>query len=95
VSSCTSLDGVCTDTRAPFHVHYFLDSRFATDKCSQISLIPYDTIGRLTVFTLNIFVAGFEVLTALSTKMAVFWIVKPCSMIEINQRFGGPCCLHH
>jgi hypothetical protein len=38
---------------------------------------------------------GFEVLTAVSMKMAVFWVVAPCSLVEVYQRFGGPCCLHH
>jgi hypothetical protein len=27
--------------------------------------------------------------------MAVFWVVVPCSLVEIYQRFRGPCCLHH
>jgi hypothetical protein len=40
-------------------------------------------------------VVGFEVLTAVSTKMAVFWVVAPCSPVEVYQRFRGPCCLHH
>jgi hypothetical protein len=26
--------------------------------------------------------------------MAVFWVVAPCSLVEIYQRFSGPCCLH-
>jgi hypothetical protein len=26
---------------------------------------------------------GFEVLTAVSTKMAVFWVVAPCSLVEV------------
>jgi hypothetical protein len=38
---------------------------------------------------------GFEVLMAVSTKMAVFWVVAPCSLVEVYQRFRGPCCLHH
>jgi hypothetical protein len=37
----------------------------------------------------------FEVLTAVSTKMAVFWVVAPCSLVEVYQHFRGPCCLHH
>jgi hypothetical protein len=37
---------------------------------------------------------GFEVLTAVSAKMAVFWVVALCSLVEVYQRFGGPCCLH-
>jgi hypothetical protein len=28
-------------------------------------------------------------------KMAVFWVVASCSLVEIYQRFRGPCCLHH
>jgi hypothetical protein len=28
---------------------------------------------------------GFEVLTAVSTKMAVFWVVAPCSLVEVYQ----------
>jgi hypothetical protein len=28
-------------------------------------------------------------------RMAVFWVVAPCSLVEFYQRFRGPCCLHH
>jgi hypothetical protein len=38
---------------------------------------------------------GFEVLMAVSTKMAVFWVVVPYCLVEVYQRFRGPCCLHH
>jgi hypothetical protein len=27
--------------------------------------------------------------------MAVFWVIAPCSLVEVHQRFRGPCCLHH
>jgi hypothetical protein len=27
--------------------------------------------------------------------MAVFWVTAPCSLVEVYQRFRGPCCLHH
>jgi hypothetical protein len=30
-----------------------------------------------------------------STKMAVFWVVAPCSLGVVYQGFRGPCCLHH
>jgi hypothetical protein len=33
--------------------------------------------------------------TAASMKMAVFWVVAPCSLVEVYQRFRGTCCLHH
>jgi hypothetical protein len=32
---------------------------------------------------------------AVGTKMAVFWVVVQCSLVEIYQRFRGPCCRHH
>jgi hypothetical protein len=27
--------------------------------------------------------------------MAVFWVEAPFSLVEVYQRFRGPCCLHH
>jgi hypothetical protein len=27
--------------------------------------------------------------------MAVFWVVAPCSLVEVYQRFRGPYCLHN
>jgi hypothetical protein len=40
--------------------------------------------SHLTVFLFtpcNMFLAGSEVLTAVSTKMAVLWVVAPCSLV--------------
>jgi hypothetical protein len=37
----------------------------------------------------------FQVLTATSIKMAVFWVVAPCSLVDIDRRFSGAYCLHH
>jgi hypothetical protein len=31
---------------------------------------------------------GFEVLTAVSMKIAVFWVVAPCSLVEVYQHFN-------
>jgi hypothetical protein len=28
-----------------------------------------------------------------SMKMAVFWVVGLCSLVEVYQRFRGACCL--
>jgi hypothetical protein len=28
-------------------------------------------------------------------KMAVYWVVAPCSLVEVYQRFRGLYCLHH
>jgi hypothetical protein len=38
---------------------------------------------------------GFQILTAATTKMAVFWVGAPCSLTEDYIRFRGTCCLHH
>jgi hypothetical protein len=38
---------------------------------------------------------GFEVFTAASMKMGVFWVVTPYSLVKVYQRFRGTCCLHH
>jgi hypothetical protein len=27
--------------------------------------------------------------------MAVFWVVAPCSLVEVYRHFRGACCLHH
>jgi hypothetical protein len=47
------------------------------------------------VFVMIVKSVGFEVLTAVSTKMSVFWVVAPCSLVEVYQRFRGPCGLHY
>jgi hypothetical protein len=41
------------------------------------------------------YLVGFEVLTVVSTKMAVFWVAAPCSLVEVYQHFRGLCCLHN
>jgi hypothetical protein len=28
-------------------------------------------------------------------KMAVLWVVAPCSLVEVYRRFRGVYCLHH
>jgi hypothetical protein len=28
-------------------------------------------------------------------KVAVFWVVAPCSLVEVYRRFRRACCLHH
>jgi hypothetical protein len=36
-----------------------------------------------------------EVLTAVTMKMAVFWVVVPCRLVWVYRRFRGLYCLHH
>jgi hypothetical protein len=28
-------------------------------------------------------------------KVTVFWVVVPCSLVEVYRRFRDACCLHH
>jgi hypothetical protein len=49
---------------------------------------------KLTLSVNHTYYIGFEVLTEVTTKMAAFWVVAPCSLVEVY-RFRGPCCLHH
>jgi hypothetical protein len=36
-----------------------------------------------------------QVLTEANMKMAVFWDVAPCSLVEIDWHFRGAYCLHN
>jgi hypothetical protein len=38
---------------------------------------------------------GSEVLTATSMKMVVFWVVTPCTKVEVYRRFRGAYSLQH
>jgi hypothetical protein len=38
---------------------------------------------------------GSEFLTAASVKMAVSWVVAPCSLVDVYRRFRGICCRRH
>jgi hypothetical protein len=37
----------------------------------------------------------FQILTATSMKMTVFWDVAPCSLVDNDRRYRGAYCLHH
>jgi hypothetical protein len=42
----------------------------------------------------NLSFLGFEVLTAVIMKIAIFWSITPCSPLSVNRRFGGTYRLH-
>jgi hypothetical protein len=47
------------------------------------------------VLTILIYFSPFlKIENLISLKIAVFWVVAPCSLVEVYQRFRGPCCLH-
>jgi hypothetical protein len=49
---------------------------------------------RVTLYLLRTLVR-FQVLTAASVKLTVFWDMAPCSLIEADRRFRSAYCLHH
>jgi hypothetical protein len=53
-----------------------------------LSVISNEPSARLAQLRLKI-------LTATSIKMTVYWDVVPCSLVEIDRRFRGACCLSH
>jgi hypothetical protein len=40
-------------------------------------------------------IVWLEVLTAVTMKMAVFWVVAPCRLVRVYRRFEGLYSLHH
>jgi hypothetical protein len=55
-------------------------------------LIP---VGGCHIVSLLTEEVWLEVLTAVSMKMAVFWVVAPCRLVSVYQRFRCRYCLHH
>jgi hypothetical protein len=43
----------------------------------------------------KMFFIGFEVLTVVSMKMAVFWVVAAYTLVVVLRSYRGACCLHH
>jgi hypothetical protein len=37
---------------------------------------------------------GYEVLRAVVMKGSIFWDIASCSLLKVNRRFRGTCCLH-
>jgi hypothetical protein len=65
-------------------------------KTEDFLFFVFKSVSRANIVNMNAPpMVGFEVLTAVSTKMVVFWVVATCSLVEVYQRFRGPCCLHN
>jgi hypothetical protein len=86
--------------RYVFHVMYtvlFLYFEPFWRKCNRVRFqLHVNLIDRNQNHTrLATFDVRFQVLTATSMKMTVFWDVVPCSVVEIDCRFRGAYCLLH
>jgi hypothetical protein len=60
----------------PFRLHYH----------TFLTKLPLGQF-MVTMYSTWNFLVGFQVLTVASMKMAVFWVVAPCSLVDVYQRF--------
>jgi hypothetical protein len=56
----------------------------------SVKIYHYDFLPHHSQLVIHDTQVGFEVLMAVSTKMTVFWVVVPCSLVEVYRRFRGP-----
>jgi hypothetical protein len=78
--SCT-LNSSCENLRTRMNEHFHKVKRKGS--C-------WHAVGEESTYLVR-----FQVLTAASMNMTVFWDVTPCSLVEIYQRFRGAYCPHH
>jgi hypothetical protein len=57
-------------------------------RCASLEQIKY-------THCMAAYMQDYRVLHHSIVKMAVFWVVAPCSLVEVYQRFRSICCLHH
>jgi hypothetical protein len=63
----------------------YVDLCFAT-----VYLVETCLVGMLfNILRVKVKHVGFQVLTAVSMKIAIFWVVAPCSLVEVYRRFRG------
>jgi hypothetical protein len=65
-------------------------------RTNYASNIPYkSTITNMSTLRNFYVFVRFKVLTVANMKMVVFWVVAPCSLVEVYRCFRSACCLHH
>jgi hypothetical protein len=52
---------------------------------------PNTAMGSLPI---DVYLVGFEVLMVVNMKMSVFWVLAPCSHVEVYIYFRCSCSLH-
>jgi hypothetical protein len=86
----------CTDILQPLQVNdaFKRDDLFLTchpvDKNCRTSEATIMQVQKQATYLARCFC-----LMAVTTKIAVFWDMKPCSLVNTNQCFGGTCCLDY
>jgi hypothetical protein len=90
---------VCINVRSPqFYIsivftnylRLYQMSHFPKTSCRKKNIrVRQSQHGLTKIYFIN------SVIYVWNTKMAVFYVVGPCSLVDVYQRFGGACCLHH
>jgi hypothetical protein len=92
--------------QAPFRFHYARKTISQTHKqahygCYSGSLSLLSLIFGCSLLAIQFISGAFMPFaqshsrTSVNVKMAVFWVVAPCSLVEVCRRFRGACCLLH
>jgi hypothetical protein len=78
------------------HIEFFVAS--LVTKKNAVRIETGDGVSRLAILISIREVPNnmvrFQVLTATSMKMAVFWDFAPCSLLDTDRSFRGTYCLH-
>jgi hypothetical protein len=69
-------------------------------KAFKGQLVQSPSYNLLLYLKISIFMPPAKMIPQTSTqmitmKMAVFWVVAPCSLVEVYQHFRGTCCFQH
>jgi hypothetical protein len=65
----------------------FIDNNSNKNQQKQQNKTNHSLVARLC--NLHVDKVRFQVLTATSMKLAVFWDLSPCSLLDIDRRFRG------
>jgi hypothetical protein len=81
------------------HHQLWIERCFLTSSECSIDLWMSKCCKALIIFSYHLRMPSvqvrFQVLTAASMKMTVFWVVASCSLVDVYWHFRGACCLHY
>jgi hypothetical protein len=82
------IDTVINADRSNLKLKYTLRIFFRVNKGDLIMQLLCNYLRRVQNMRL-------QVPTASSVKMTAVWDIAPCSLVEVDRRFGSAYCLHH
>jgi hypothetical protein len=77
-----------------FHVHFREETIKIMNTCrGHVTVLCFTML--LTIKDSTFYASWLEVSMAVIIKMAVFWVVAPCSLVWVYQHFRSLYCFHH